>query len=597
MMVSDVQDGAQRAPDCRAILNSVADVIVLVTADGRIIACNRAAEGFFGLSRDALTGTSLIDWCGRQQHDGRSNEDFVHTTLDAARAGVVQTEWCYSARGITAIAEISIGLADHHCEVPLMVVSIRDASARRRMESRLRYQTRVLKMLVQGEALEHVLRTLTLEVENDNPAMQCMLLQVSEDRSSLQVLAAPSLPMDVVAAIDESAIGPDAIGMGAAAWAGERIIVEDLALQPLWQAYIRPLHAAGLRACWSEPIRSAQGSVIGMLCVFLSEPRFPSSSEVESITQAADLASIAIEQTLAQARLRASERRFRSLVMNIENMAIQGYDANRKVILWNKGSEKIYGFTEAEALGRQIEDLIIPPPMCDQVINEIEGWVRHGEPVPPGEIELQRKNGSAVSVYSTHEMLRLPPRGPEMYCVDVDLTERKKAEQVIWFQANYDLLTGLANRHLFMDRLSQQVLKSGRSGEAFALLYMDLDGFKRVNDTYGHHRGDQLLIEAARRMQLCVRKTDTLARLGGDEFTLIVTNHIDRDALARIAGYINREVAAPYMLDEYEAQVEVSIGIAEFPVHGRDVDQLMRSADKAMYDAKQAGRNSFAFAS
>lgn len=302
MMASDVQDGVNLAPDCRTILNSVADVIVLVTADSRIIACNRAAEGFFGLSRDALTGTSLFDWCGPQQHDGRSNEDFVHATLDAARAGVVQTEWCYSARGITAIAEISIGLADHHCEVPLMVVSIRDASARKRVESRLRYQTRVLKMLVQGEALEHVLNTLTLEVENDNPAMRCMLLQVSEDRSSLHVLAAPSLPMDVVAMIDESGIGPDAIGIGAAAWAGERIIVKDLELQPFPHAHIGPLRAAGLNACWSEPIRSAQGSLIGMFGVFLSEPRFPSTSEVESITQAADLASIAIEQTLARRR-------------------------------------------------------------------------------------------------------------------------------------------------------------------------------------------------------------------------------------------------------------------------------------------------------
>lgn len=595
-MVSDVRDGSNLAPDCRAILNSVADVILIVATDGLIIACNRAALGFFGLSREALVGTSLVDWCGPRQHDGRSNEDFVCATLDAARAGVVQTEWCYSARGSTAIADISIGLADHHCEVPLMVVSIRDASVRRRVESRLRYQTRVLKMLIQGEALEQVLHTLTLEIENDHPEMRCALLQVSEDRRLLHVSAAPSLPMDVVAVIDASAIGPEECGMGSAAWAGERLIVDDLESQPLWQTHMPPLRAAGLRACWLEPIRSAQGSLIGLLCIFLSESRFPSSAEIESITLAADLASIAIEQSLAQARLRASEQRFRSLVMNIENMAIQGYDANRKVILWNRGSEKIYGFTEAEALGRPLEDLIIPPAMRERAIVEIEHWLHDDIRVPSGEMELLRKNGSLVSVFSTHEILRLPPRGPEMYCVDVDLTERKKAEQVIWFQANYDLLTGLANRHLFMDRLAQQVLKSERSGEAFALLFMDLDGFKRVNDTHGHHHGDQLLIEAARRMQMCVRKTDTLARLGGDEFTLIVTNHIDSESLVRIAGFINREVAAPYMLDEIEAQIAVSIGIAVFPIHGRSVDALMRSADKAMYEAKQSGRNSFAFA-
>lgn len=591
MMLSDLRANASLTPDCRAILNSVADVIVLVTADGRFVACNRAAERFFGLGRDALLGTALGDWCGPHQHDGSSGEDFVCATLDAAHAGAVQTEWCYHVRGRTGTAELSIGLADEGCEMPLMVVSIRDVSVRKRVESRLRYQSRVLKMLVQGEPLEQVLLTLALEVGNDSPAVRCMILRLSEDRQSLLVSAAPGLPDEVVTAIDGSVVESDA-----AAWLNERIIAEDLEGQPIWRAHSRRLRAAGLRACWSEPIRESRGGTIGVLCIFLTEPHFPSESELAHLIQAADLASIAIEQALIQAQLRASEQRFRSLVMHIENMAIQGYDAHRRVILWKKGSEKIYGYTEAEALGQQIEDLIIPAAMCEQVIDDIEHWVRDDVRIPSGEIELRRKNGSLISVFSTHEILRLPPRGPEMYCVDVDLTERKKAEHVIWFQANYDLLTGLANRHLFMDRLRQQVLKSERSGEAFALLYMDLDGFKAVNDKYGHHLGDQLLVEAARRMQSCVRKSDTLARLGGDEFTLIVTSRFDRESLVRVADYINRQVATTYMLDEHEAQIAVSIGIAIFPVHGRGVDELIRAADKAMYDAKQAGRNSFAFA-
>ena len=188
-----------------------------------------------------------------------------------------------------------------------------------------------------------------------------------------------------------------------------------------------------------------------------------------------------------------------------------------------------------------------------------------------------------------------------------DITERKQAEDKIHFLAYYDSLTGLANRHLFMDRMTQALAYAQRHEVIGAVLYMDLDRFKVVNDTLGHTVGDLLLQGVAERLKKSVRTGDSvardtdpnsrscLARLGGDEFTVLLNNLTHPDDAGRVAHRIQQELSKPFQINQYEVFVTVTIGIACFPADGLDLDSLLKNADTAMYSAKSLGRNEYQF--
>jgi diguanylate cyclase (GGDEF)-like protein/PAS domain S-box-containing protein len=184
---------------------------------------------------------------------------------------------------------------------------------------------------------------------------------------------------------------------------------------------------------------------------------------------------------------------------------------------------------------------------------------------------------------------------PHHLCMIEDVTAKKQSEQLIWQQANFDTLTHLPNRRMFMDRLGHEILKSQRDKTRIAVLFIDLDHFKEVNDTLGHQQGDVLLVDAARRISACVRKSDTVARLGGDEFTVILCELEQAEDVERIAQDILRRLLQPFELGAEQAFVSASIGITLYPDDAIDIDSLLKHADQAMYAAKGAGRNRYSY--
>jgi len=176
-----------------------------------------------------------------------------------------------------------------------------------------------------------------------------------------------------------------------------------------------------------------------------------------------------------------------------------------------------------------------------------------------------------------------------------DITERKLAQEKIWLQANFDSLTGLPNRFMLKDRLNHEILKAQRSKNKVAVLFLDLDRFKEVNDTMGHEVGDKLLIETAERLKKSVREIDMVARLGGDEFTIIISELANAQAVERIANNILAMLATPFQLNNEQIFITTSIGIALSPDDGSSSDQILKHADQAMYHAKSLGRNSFQY--
>lgn len=180
-------------------------------------------------------------------------------------------------------------------------------------------------------------------------------------------------------------------------------------------------------------------------------------------------------------------------------------------------------------------------------------------------------------------------------CISRDVTERAIAEEKIWYNAHHDLLTGLPNRRLFLDRLEQEVKHAKRSGLPLAVLFMDLDGFKVVNDSLGHEVGDRLLSDVAKRLTDCVREDDTVARLGGDEFTVILTGTRQRKDVERVAHTIVDLLAMPFPIAQQLIQISVSIGITFYPQDASSPVALLEAADQAMYKAKKSGSNRMCF--
>jgi diguanylate cyclase (GGDEF)-like protein/PAS domain S-box-containing protein len=207
-----------------------------------------------------------------------------------------------------------------------------------------------------------------------------------------------------------------------------------------------------------------------------------------------------------------------------------------------------------------------------------------------------RKDGTSFPVEYASTPIYEQGRAAGVVVTFADITERKRTEERIEHLATHDLLTDLPNLGLAWDRLSSAINMARRYKKSAALMFVDLDGFKIVNDTLGHDAGDYVLKQVAQRLLSCVRETDTVARLGGDEFLIIATEINARENIAQIAEKVIKLISQPIIFNKQQAVVGASIGIALFPDHGEDMDQLIKQADKAMYSVKNAGKNGFRFA-
>ncbi len=269
-------------------------------------------------------------------------------------------------------------------------------------------------------------------------------------------------------------------------------------------------------------------------------------------------------------------------------------DANNCIIAVNPAFTRMTGYAVADLVGKN-------PSILHSGLHDADFYRKIGERLDTtgewrGEVWDRNKDGRTVAKRLTINIIYAPDGTVSHRIVlSSDITDQKQAEETIWRQANFDELTGLPNRRLFGDRLDQEIRNTGRREQLLALLFIDIDHFKDVNDTRGHQAGDRLLQEAARRIVLCVRESDTVARLGGDEFTVMLAGVTDTLAVERVSQAILRILAQPFLLDGTEAYMSASIGITLYPADAHDSESLLKNADQAMYAAKGKGRNCYCF--
>ncbi|GIU40383.1 diguanylate cyclase [Shewanella colwelliana] len=279
-------------------------------------------------------------------------------------------------------------------------------------------------------------------------------------------------------------------------------------------------------------------------------------------------------------------------VYNNSSEAMSVQDHKGYIITINAAFTAITGYQKDEVVNQHIGIL-----QCDRTsrsqyddmnaaIDEKGYW--------QGELWLKSKAGGEYMVWLTINTI-YDKHGDVFRRVALfsDITEKKQAEHIIWKQANYDPLTGLPNRRMLLEYLGTEMLKIDRSESHFALMFLDLDFFKEVNDTLGHDMGDLLLQETAKRLKGCIRESDVVARLGGDEFTVVLLNVDSPRGVERVAQSILDRLSEPYSLGDETAYISASIGITMYPDDATSIDGLLKHADQAMYAAKEQGRNRF----
>jgi len=336
----------------------------------------------------------------------------------------------------------------------------------------------------------------------------------------------------------------------------------------------------------------SRNQVVGVLNLYVPHGYEKNSEEDAFLTTISNTLAGLIDLRHTQARL-ANEQEFIATILRTAPSLVIVLDQKGRVVLFNHACQTLTGYTEEEVVGREIWDFLIPPSEVIELKEKLHGLYPGGKPLDHEGHWLTIHGDAPLMAWSSTVIATTGNAQRHLVCTGVDISQKRRAEQQLRFLASHDSLTGLPNRSQFMEHLIVSLAQTKRSGRHLAVLFLDLDRFKTVNDTLGHEIGDQLLTAAALRIRSSVREMDVVARIGGDEFTVLMTGLVDIDPIATIAKKIISNIKKTFDIDKHQCHIGVSVGIGLFPEHGDDPQTLLKKADQAMYAVKESGRNSF----
>ncbi|MFQ5519125.1 MAG: diguanylate cyclase domain-containing protein, partial [Mariprofundus sp.] len=345
----------------------------------------------------------------------------------------------------------------------------------------------------------------------------------------------------------------------------------------------------GIKQLIAIPIHGKHDGLLGCLLLFNKQYGGFTSADQTALEQLASMTSIAMDNAIQISETRRIEEdlqksvaTYRTLVEQIPAITYIATLDRSRILFVSPQVESILGYSQDAFLARPDlwrEQIYIND--RERVLSEIKHSHSTGEAFH-SEYRICKKNGEQLWFKDAAAVVRDNDQALYLQGVMYDITERKQFEEKLLQMAHFDQLTGLANRSLFHDRLNQVIAQSKRHKQQFALLYLDLDGFKAINDNLGHQSGDEILAETARRLKNSVRETDTVARLGGDEFIIILSDVHASDDIALVADKLLKAISKPFENSKGNP-INISIGIAIYPTETSDKDALITAADNAMY--------------
>ena len=598
-----------------ALVRQMPDALYIV-ADDIIVFINEAGVRLFGAqhARD-IVGRELDEFVhGDSVHLARQRREWmvVHgaglppveqtllrcdgTPVDVeVLSAPVQLGWRTAiqvvARDITQRKQAEQALRDSEANYRAL------AAETARAKELLRCEKTVLELSSRNVPLPDLLAEVCRLVEAllDDGAMCSVLL--SGDGEHVTQAVAPSLPFMLSQVLIGLAIGPAHGSCGTAMFLNKRVVVEDIDTDPLWDEYRDIVQPLGLRACWSTPIRGDNAQMIGAMGIYYDTPRAPTHDAMGLLDGITDIVGVAIQKAHIARELQESEERYRLAVDNLtEGIVVQAADGT--ILACNPSARRILragnvspvGTSHLALMRRSLREDSSEIPLNERPTHVV---LSTGRPLLGLTIGLELVDGDVVWVHENVLPIARPgDDAPTAVLISFnDIGPARQAQQQLKFLAQSDALTGLYNRAYFSQRMQAVLDEAASDGRQVAVLFLDLDGFKKVNDTAGHEAGDHLLRIVAQRLSGCVRQSDTLARLGGDEFVVLLDNVRSLGEAERLAQRIVEAIAQPFSTSGTEYYLGASIGIAVYPEHGSDAATLLRCADAAMYNAKQNGRN------
>lgn len=476
--------------------------------------------------------------------------------------------------------------------------SFQDISARKQLEAIKQGHARIQAMMLANIPLTDILHAAVQLVESQLPDAICAVFMLDKEGQCLRHAASTQLPDAYLQMVEGMEIG----ACGTVTFEQPRLIIENMHTHPLTQ---RCEHAAieyGLQACWMASINAHSQHSLGMLVVYRREPFVPTDAEIEFVESYAQVLGLAIERQQSDEKLDLMQSGISRLndIFMITEAPIHA-PMQQKVVFLNDAFSRITGTPLQQVIGLSPFEIFQGTQSQREVLEQVERALRKMQPIK-SELMTENSAGERISL----EMDALPlhdKSGWYTHWVVVmrDVTERKRTDAHIRQLAYYDTMTGLPNRLLLQEKLAMHLDTAARQHSGGALLFVDIDNFKALNDTHGHDVGDALLIEVAHRLAHSVRRSDTVSRLGGDEFVIVLDKLSGDPALAarktaQICEKILSAFKRPFNLDHYQHYTTPSIGVAMFDHHAAtSVEEQLRRADLAMYQAKAAGRNTFRF--
>jgi diguanylate cyclase (GGDEF)-like protein/PAS domain S-box-containing protein len=521
----------------RSLAETASDAILTADETGTILFANRAAGRIFGVPVAGLIGERLDAFLPGSESLARGASELA---LEGSAPQARELDGRRADKALVPL-EITIGAFQRDGR-QLVTVIARDIAERRRVQEAIRFSDEQVRSLVDNAPL-------------------------------------------VLFQLDARGIIRQSVGKG----------LEKIGLKPgeadgrsVFEMYADlPEILALVRRALSGESFTASADVRGVLFEVQFEAQADEKGRPAGVI---GVATDVTEQRRAEEAWRASEVRYRNLfdrnLAGVYRTTLEG-----KILDCNESFARIFGYaSRAEALERPAWDFFLSPEERRAQIERL----RESRYLSNEELCLRRKDGSLVWVLENGSLVAAEDGTLSILeGTVIDISERKRAEEQVRHLAFHDALTGLPNRLLFTDRLSLAVANARRSGSRLAVMFLDLDRFKIINDSLGHSIGDDLLRRVGERLEACVRQGDTVARLGGDEFTVLVPGLLYDDDAARVGRKILEAVSQPFTIDGRELFLTTSIGVSLYPADGEDAETLVRNADTAMYRAKEQGRDNY----
>ena len=585
------------------IVQTSEDAIVSKTLDGIITSWNTGAENIFGYKSEEIIGRRITTLFPEERLD---EEESLMRFIKHGQP-ILHYETIRVRKGGERI-DVSVSLSpirDSSGQVIGATKIAREITNRKKNEKRIQRLGNLYKGI---STINQAIIRLGSEAELFPLICNCaveygemnvaFVVQLSEDSKSFHIVAQYGCNTEDAAAISTTLSRDDLSSDGLIATAirdNRPVIIQDYLADPMTLTWQDTAQRLNWQSSAAFPIQK-NGSAFAVLVVCSNEAHVFNEEITFHLYEMARDVSFALNNFERESQRIATEESLK-LAASVFESSIEGIkilDASNKVVAVNPAFTEITGYTQSEVVGkppqflspnnhdREHHDLV-----WDQV-NKTGFW--------QGEIWDQRKNGDTYPRWQTINTVFNEDKSVQKRIVMfTDNSAKRDAEHKIWMQANFDNLTNLPNRQMFYDRLEQELKKAAYSATPFALLLLDIDRFKEVNDSLGHDKGDELLKEIARRINACVRNFDTVARLGGDEFTIILSDLKDESIIQTISQDILDSLRSDLQFDDLILNTTASIGISVYPRDGASAETLLKKADQAMYASKDVGKNCYTF--